>query len=352
METLDIIALFILLSAIFIFINVNHLKLPSPVGLIILSLTLSLGLLIYSIIEPEFKEQVILVMNKVDYESVLFEIVLSFMLFAGAINVDFYKLGQSKAPTIILALIGVIISIILIGYSIHYILLWLGVELDILHCFVFGALISPTDPVAVISTIRKYKLPENLAEKIKGESLLNNGVSVVLAVLLHRLALANQTETLSVIDYFSVSTVFILGGALIGIVLGLVGHKALLIIDNEDVEVEILVTIALVMVATQVSNFFGVSAVQAIVLMGLIIGNKGRKENTESVAGDYVFKFWRLIEESFNVVLFVFIGLVMIVLELRYEILSAGFFCYNCGNCFKMVKYYITYKGIQLEKII
>ena len=151
-------------------------------------------------------------------------------------------------------------------------------------------------------------------------------VFVVLAVLLHRLALANETESLSIIDYFSVSTIFILGGALIGIVLGLVGHKSLLIIDNDDVEVEILVTIALVMVATQVANFFDVSAVQAIVLMGLIIANKGRKENSESVAGDYVFRFWRLIEESFNVVLFVFIGLVMIVLELRFEILSAGFF--------------------------
>ncbi len=138
-------------------------------------------------------------------------------------------------------------------------------------------------------------------------------VFVVLAVLLHRLALANETESLSIIDYFSVSTIFILGGALIGIVLGLVGHKSLLIIDNDDVEVEILVTIALVMVATQVANFFDVSAVQAIVLMGLIIANKGRKENSESVAGDYVFRFWRLIEESFNVVLFVFIGLVMIV---------------------------------------
>ncbi len=179
METLDIIVLFILLSSIFIFINVNHLKLPSPVGLIILSLALSLGLLIYSIIEPEFKEDVLLVMNGVEYESVLFEIVLSFMLFAGAINVDFNKLGHSKAPTIILALIGVIISIVLIGYSIQYILLWLGVELYILHCFVFGALISPTDPIAVISTIRKYKLSENLAEKIEGESLLNNGVCCV-----------------------------------------------------------------------------------------------------------------------------------------------------------------------------
>jgi len=326
MQILDIIALFILLSGLFLLIDLYVLKLPSPVGLIILSLTLSLGLLIYSLVVPEFTEQVSEVMNGIDYQSVLFEIVLSFMLFAGALNVEFNKLGRAKIPTIILAIVGVLISTLLIGWSMHYILLWIGVELDILHCLVFGALISPTDPVAVISTIKKLNMSESLAEKIKGESLLNNGVSVVLAVLLHHLALANETNPLSVLDYFSVSAQFILGGAVIGLVLGLIAHKALLIIDNEDVQVEVLVTIALVMVATQIANMFGVSPVAAIVLMGLIIGNKGRKEGEEAVAGEYVFTFWFLIEESFNVMLFVLIGLEMILLDVRLEIFAAGFF--------------------------
>ena len=325
MHILDIIALFILLSGIFIFINVNILKLSSPVGFIILSLSLSFILLLYSWYDPSFKTNVLNVMNSLDYESVLFEIVLSFMLFAGALNVDFKKLGKSKNTTIILAIAGVIISILLIGISIHYVLQWVGVHLDLIHCYVFGALISPTDPVAVISTIHKYGLSQGLADKIKGESLLNNGVSVVLAVLIHHLAVNHETSSLSIIDYVSVSGVFILGGAVIGAALGLVGYKVLLIIDNDDVEVEILITIALVMVATQTANFFGVSPVQAIVLMGLIMGNMGREENGEGAAGEYVFTFWYLIEESFNVMLFVLIGLEMIVLEVRYEIFAAGF---------------------------
>jgi CPA1 family monovalent cation:H+ antiporter len=326
MNTLDLIALFILLAGIFIYINLYHLKLPSSVGLIILSLTLSFCLLIYGIIVPEFIDNVIRIMDELDYQSVLLEIVLSFLLFAGAINVDFKKMGASKTPTIILAIVGVIISIFLIGWSIHYILFWVGVDLDILHCLVFGALISPTDPAAVISTIRKYNFSDNLAEKIKGESLLNNGVSVVLAVLLFHLASANEIEPLSVLNYFSLSTIFILGGAAIGSTLGLIGYKALLIIDNDDVELEILVTIALVMVATQIANFFTVSPVMAIVLMGLIIGNKGRNENEEGATGEYVFIFWYLIEESFNVMLFVLIGIEMIVLEVRLEIFAVGFF--------------------------
>lgn len=124
MNTLDLIALFILLAGIFIYINLYHLKLPSSVGLIILSLTLSFCLLIYGIIVPEFIDNVIRIMDELDYQSVLLEIVLSFLLFAGAINVDFKKMGSSKTPTIILAIVGVIISIFLIGWSIHSILGW------------------------------------------------------------------------------------------------------------------------------------------------------------------------------------------------------------------------------------
>lgn len=327
MHIFDIIALFIFLSGVFIFINLHYLKLPSSVGLIILSLTLSAGLLIYSKVVPEFATNVKHVMENMDYEPVLFEIVLSFMLFAGALNVDFSKLGKSKAPTIVLAIVGVLISTSLVGWVMHYVLLWIGIELDILHCLVFGALISPTDPVAVIKTIKKYGMSQSLADKMKGESLLNNSVSVVLAVLLHHLAFAHETVELSNLDYITISSQFIFGGAVIGVVLGLIGYQLLLIIDNEDVDVEVLITIALVMVATQVGNYFDVSPVMAITLIGLIIGNKGRKEHDgEGAAGEYVYSFWYLIEESLNVMLFVLIGLEMIVLDLRLDVFAAGFF--------------------------
>jgi CPA1 family monovalent cation:H+ antiporter len=265
-------------------------------------------------------------MENMDFEPVLFEIVLSFMLFAGALIVDFSKLGKSKAPTIVLAIVGVLISTSLVGWAMHYVLLWIGIELDILHCLVFGALISPTDPVAVIKTIKKYGMSQSLADKMKGESLLNNSVSVVLAVLLHHLAFEQETHALSNLEFITISTRFIFGGAVIGVIFGLIGYQLLLIIDNEDVDVEVLITIALVMVATQVGNYFDVSPVMAITLIGLIIGNKGRKVNGEGAAGEYVYSFWYLIEESLNVMLFVLIGLEMIVLDLRLDVFAAGFF--------------------------
>ncbi|MFY0627608.1 MAG: sodium:proton antiporter [Reichenbachiella sp.] len=325
MHTLDIIAVFILLSGIFLYINAFHLRLPSSVGLIVLSLALSFGLLIYSTIFPDFKDDVIHLINEADFEQVLFEVVLSFMLFAGAINVDFKKLEQSKTPTIVLSSLGVLISILLIGYSLYYTLIWVGAELDILYCFMFAALISPTDPLAVITELPNYKVSLNLSEKIKGESLLNNAVSVVLAVLLHHLAVANAVEPLSAMDFLSISSLFILGGTVVGILLGLLGYWALKVIDNDDVEVEVLVTLALAMVATQVATLFDVSPVQAIVVMGLLIGNMGRKKDEEGAVGEYVFKFWSLIEAAFNVMLFVLIGLEMIALEVRLEIFAVGF---------------------------
>jgi CPA1 family monovalent cation:H+ antiporter len=329
MHILDIITLFIFLAGVFIYINTYYLKLPSSVGLMILALALSLGLLILQKLVPEFETGTKRILEDYHYHDVLYQIVLSFMLFAGALQIDFSKLKKERGPVLILAISGVLISTVLVGFAIDFLLQWIGIELDLLHCFVFGALISPTDPIAVTATIKKYSMAENLETRISGESLINDGVAVVVSLTLLDLAYAGEEHTMNAIEILYVFGTDVMGGIIIGLFLGYLGYRILLYINNDEVEVEILMTLALVMVGTQIAEFAHVSAKQAVVVMGLVIGNEGRSEHVTSAAGDYVFKFWNLMEESFNAMLFVLIGLEMLIIPMRFDYFAAGFFAFN-----------------------
>ena len=271
MELLDIIALFIFLAGVFIYVNTYYLKLPSSVGLMILSLGLSFGLLILELIIPEFKTGTQRILEDYEYHDILYQVVLSFMLFAGALQIDFRKLREERTPVLILAITGVIISTFLVGTAIYYLLEWIGIELEYLYCLVFGALISPTDPIAVTATIRKFNLSENLEARIAGESLINDGVAVVTAITLLDLAHAGDDHTLNFLDIVYVFGTDIIGGVVIGLFLGYLGYRLLLYIDNDEVEVEILMTLALVMAGTQLCEFLHVSGKQAVVIMGLVL---------------------------------------------------------------------------------
>ncbi len=329
MQILDIIALFIFLAGVFIFINTYYLKLPSSVGLMILALGLSLVLLVLQKLIPEFETGTRRILVDYEYHDILYQVVLSFMLFAGALQIDFRKLKEERTPVLILATSGVLISTVLVGLSIHYLLDWIGIELDLLHCFVFGALISPTDPIAVTATIKKFHLSENLKTRIEGESLINDGVAVVVSLTLLDLAYAGEQHSMNPIEIFYVFGTDVIGGVIIGLFLGYLGYRLLLYIDNDEVEVEILMTLALVMTGTQIAEFAHVSGKQAVVVMGLVIGNEGRGEHVTSAAGDYVYKFWSLMEESFNAMLFVLIGLEMLIIPMRLDYFAAGFFAFN-----------------------
>lgn len=329
MSILDIIALFICLAGIFIYINTYYLKLPSSVGLMILALGLSLGLIILEWLIPEFKTGTERILQDYDYHEVLYELVLSFMLFAGALQIDFKKLAEERVPVLILASLGVFISTAIIGTLIYYLLGWMGIHLDFLYCLVFGALISPTDPIAVTSTIKKFKLSANLEARIAGESLINDGVAVVTALTLLDLAHAGEDHYLDFHDIIWIFGTDIIGGIVIGLFLGYIGYRVLKYIDNDEVEVEVLMTLALVMAGTQLAEFAHVSAKQAVVVMGLVIGNEGKSDHVTSAAGDYVFKFWSLIEETLNAILFVLIGLEMLIIPWRLDYFAAGFFAFN-----------------------
>lgn len=328
MQILDILALFICLAGVFIYINTYYLKLPSSVGLMILALGLSVAMLILNILIPEFKLGTERILKDYDYHEVLYQLVLSFMLFAGALQIDFKKLAEERTPVLILALAGVLISTTIVGLGVHYLLVWIGLELDIMYCLVFGALISPTDPIAVTSTIRKYSLSKNLETRIAGESLFNDGIAVVLALTLLDLAHSTEDHYIGMMDILWVFGTDIVGGIVIGLFLGYLGYRILKYIDNDEVEVEVLMTLALVMAGTQLAEFTHVSAKQAVVIMGLVIGNEGKSGHVSSAAGDYVFKFWYLIEETLNAMLFVLIGLEMLIIPLRFDYFAAGLFAF------------------------
>ncbi len=328
MSIFDIIALFIFLAGLFIFVNTYYLKLPSSIGLMILALALSVVILVLGKIVPALNVSAV-DLEEYDYAEVLYQVVLSFMLFSGALNIDFRQLAQQRTPVLILATTGVFLSTAIIGTLVHYTLAMLGIELNIYYCLVFGALISPTDPIAVTRFIERFNLSKDLEVKIRGESLFNDGVAVVLALTLLDIAHAQDDHVLTIYEIFYIFGAEIFGGIFIGLFLGYIGYRLLQYVDNDQVEAEILITLAIVMVGSLLADFIHVSSKQAAVVMGLVIGNEGRSTHVSSAAGDYVFKFWALLEESLAAMLFVLIGLEMIVIPWRFDFFAAGFFAVN-----------------------
>ncbi len=328
MHIFDIIALFIFLAGLFIYLNTYFLKLPSSIGLMILALVLSVVILTAGALIPALKIEAV-ELEEYDYAEVLYQVVLSFMLFSGALNIDFKKLSRQRTPVLVLATTGVFISTVVIGTLVYFMLDFIGIHLDYMFCLVFGALISPTDPIAVTKFIQRFNLSKDLEIKIEGESLFNDGIAVVLALTMLDIAAAQEDHVLTGFEVAYIFVADIGGGIFIGLFLGYLGYRLLQYIDNEEVEVEILITLAIVMAGSFLADFIHVSSKQAAVVMGLVIGNEGKTDHVSGAAGDYVFKFWGLMEESLAAMLFVLIGLEMLVIPLRLDYFAAGFFAVN-----------------------
>lgn len=347
MSIFDIVALLIFLSAVFIFVNALFLKLPSSIGLMVMALVLSVIVLIVGAVRPDLHlaEHV----KEFEFEEVLYQLVLSFMLFAGAINIDFNKLARQRTPVLVLATTGVLISTAVVGTLTYFMLDFLGIHLEFLYCLVFGALISPTDPIAASKLIKRFNLSKDLEVKITGESLFNDGISVVLALTLLDIAHAGEDHTLTMFETLYIITADIGGGIFIGLFLGYIGYRLLKFVDNDVVEAEVLITLAVVMVGSFLADFIHVSSKQAAVVMGLVIGNEGRSTHVASAAGDYVFKFWALLEETFSAMLFVLIGMEMLVIPWRMDYFAAGFFGVVIVLFARWVSVYVPIKFMQVK---
>ncbi len=325
MEVLDFITLLVIMAAFFTLINVKWLRLPSTIGLMLLALGLSVFIIVGEWVFRTLNELAMNLMTEYDFSKVLFQVMLSFLLFAGALELDLRKLGEEKWPIFALATVGVLTSTFITATAMYYLLPLIGLPLDYIYCLIFGALISPTDPISVLAMMKKTSVSKNLESQIAGESLFNDGVGVVVFVTILSIAMkgVENFEPLLVLELFGIE---VIGGLALGAAIGYFGLYLLKIIDNEHTEIEVLVTLSMVLGGASIAEMINVSGPLAMVVMGLFVGRKGRNKKLETAAGDYVYKFWHLMDEAMNAILFILIGLQVIVI--KYEIdyfYAAGF---------------------------
>lgn len=327
MGILDLITLLIFLAAAFTLINITFLKLPSTIGLMAIALASSVGIVLLGFIVPSIMNGASHIVEEFDFKEVLLNVMLNFLLFAGALSVDLSKLLQERLPIIVLATIGTLMSTFIVGFLMQFGFSMVGSDVELIYCLLFGALISPTDPIAVLALTKEFGLDKNLEIKIAGESLFNDGVGVVIFLTISGIAMGGGGEHGGgEITAMSVAGVFlteVAGGLLLGAGFGYLGFKLLNYIDNDHVELEVLVTLTLVMVGGRIAELIHVSGPLAMVVMGLFIGNEGRSEHLAQATGEYVFKFWHLLDEALNAILFILIGLEVIIIaqDFRMEFL-------------------------------
>lgn len=322
MSYYEIIAGLVFLAAIFGYINVRFLKLPTTIGLMLITLLYTIGVLALSYFDDTLLKIEAELIRQIDFETVVMDYMLSFLLFAGALHTNFQKLKKHAGPIIGFATIGVTLSTFLIGTLTFYLLQILGTPISYIYCLLFGAIISPTDPIAVLGILKKAKAPKNLEIKIVGESLFNDGVGVVLFLTLFSIA-ASQGAPINAVDIVKLFGLEVFGGIALGLIVGWVSFKLLKTID--DFSIEVIITLAAVMVGTVIAQKLHLSAPLAMVVAGLFIGNdKARDRSMSETTELYMDKFWELIDILLNAILFVLIGMEILVLTFEMDYVIAG----------------------------
>ncbi len=325
MGVTEILAILITLAAVFSYINYRFIKLPTTIGLLIISLLISLAIIALGKLGLPLDGWAKELLSEIDFNETLMQGMLSALLFVGALHVHLDELKKQRWVVAILASVGVITSTLLIGYSSYWIFGLLGLNIPLIYCLVFGSLISPTDPIAVIGILKIVGAPKSLETKIAGESLFNDGVAVVVFLALLGIAGAGHGGGHGEVTASSVALLFAqeaLGGAVYGLFIGYLAFRLLASIDNY--QVEILITLALVFGGYELATQLHVSGPIAIVVAGLMIGNKGRKYAMSDKTRLHLDNFWELIDEILNAVLFVLIGLEVLVLTFHPQYIWAG----------------------------
>lgn len=322
MGILELTTILMSLAALFSLINLRLLKLPQTIGLMILALSLSIIITAVGAVYPQVFKTVTEITREFDFSELLVNVMLPFLLFAGAISVNVHELLKDKLTILLLASFGVVFSTFAIGTGVY----WLvqqsvfglnTIGLTYIDCLLFGALIAPTDPIAVLAMIKKMNLSSITETRIAGESLFNDGIGVVVFLSL----LGIKQDGVENITAAAVGVLFVtevIGGIALGSLMGYLGLKLLKYIENEHTELEVLVTISLVLILPIISHYFHFSAVLGVVMMGLFLNQNldidQEKEGLQKAMGNYVYKFWHLLDETLNAVLFILIGIEIITI--------------------------------------
>ncbi|ADV50265.1 sodium:proton antiporter [Cellulophaga sp. E16_2] len=322
MDLFTIISILMVLVSIFAYLNSRFLKLQTTIGTMIISILFSLGVLGLSKLFPDLIKFEKDIVGTIDFKKLLMEGLLSFMLFAGAIHVNFNELKSQKWKIVAFSSFGVLLSTALVGGIFFWVLERIGMPLPLMHCLLFGALISPTDPISVMGILKKIGIKKSMETTIVGESLFNDGVGVVVFLTLLQFANAGNLDGIDPIGITKNFLIEIGGGLLFGYVLGRVTHRAISKINSY--ETEVLITLGMVMGGYALAGKVGVSGPISMVVAGLIIGNKTYRQEKKENTLDYVDKFWELIDILSNAVLFVLIGLEIVLIPFTGQLLIVG----------------------------
>ncbi|MEX0272893.1 MAG: cation:proton antiporter, partial [Flavobacteriaceae bacterium] len=310
------------LAAIFGYINERYIKLPNTIGLMLITIVFTLVVFLISYFDTTLLDAERYVIAQIDFRALLLDVMLSFLLFAGALHTNFEQLKVQRWPVLAFSTLGILVSTFLIGAFLFYLLPLLGLEVDFIYCLLFGALISPTDPIAVLGILKKAGVPKKLETKIVGESLFNDGVGVVLFLTIFEVAFSGA-ETLDAVHILELFAREVLGGIALGFAMGWLAYYLMKKIDNY--QIEIIITLAAVMAGTVIAHHFHVSAPLAMVTAGLLVGNDRIRENAMSEETErYVDGFWELVDMLLNTILFVLIGMEILVLAYKGSYLLAG----------------------------
>ncbi|MCA9511811.1 MAG: sodium:proton antiporter [Myxococcota bacterium] len=324
MDPFQLAALLITIAAAFSYVNHRFLGLPSSIGLMALGLAASLVVIAAGAVWPGVSERAVKVLEAVSFDRALMEGMLGFLLFAGALHVDLDDLFEQKGVIALTATLGLLLSTAIVGALLHAVAGALGLDVSFAVCLVFGALISPTDPIAVLAILKSLGAPRTLATKIAGESLFNDGVAVVVFLALVAIAVGGDAhghapDAAGIAQLFAMEAI---GGVAYGLAIGGVGYAMMKSI--EDYQVEVLLSLALVAGGYSLAMALHVSGPLAMVVAGVFIGNTGRRFAMGPKTREHLDTFWHLVDEMLNAVLFVLIGLEVLVIDFAPAWLAVG----------------------------
>ncbi|WP_214070831.1 sodium:proton antiporter [Mucilaginibacter sp. dw_454] len=309
MDLFSIIALLVIVSAFYSYINARFVKLPGTIGIVTIAVVASIITIFIDSVDPNTAHYLTLLAKHINFSSTVLNIMLGFLLFSSSFTLNTRRLKKEMRPVFILSTIGVIISTVVFGWLFYWITNLFGIHIPLVYCLLFGALISPTDPVAVGAIIKNSRLPVNLETIISGESLFNDGIGLVLFItILEFIDSGNDKLDLAKTVVLFVKEVF--GGIILGAFLGFIAFRLMKSIT--DFQTIVLVSVALVMSISVVAAYMHFSIPLAVVTAGLFAGNRSINLDSSEHSHQSLEKFWELIDEMLNTILFVMIGLQMI----------------------------------------
>ncbi len=321
MDLYLLISLLVGICALFAYINARFLKLPPSIGLMLMALIFSILVIVEGNMSAIFHNKVQVIVKSVNFPHILLDIMLGFLLFSGSLHVNFQRLMQQGIAVAVFALLGTALSTFLFGFVIFALFNVFNLHVDLIYCLLFGALISPTDPIAVLGIIKKTNVPKDISIIIEGESLFNDGIGVVFFLTILDIVTIGPAN-LSIYQTVTLFLREVIGGIGLGLVLGFL--VLYFIKKINDYKTIVLISLALVMLCAHLAKLIHVSGPLAVIIIGIMFGTKSHTMMNETTK-DYHDKFWELIDDFLNALLFVLVGLQMVLLPFIANYLLISF---------------------------